>query len=108
MIAFICLFLPAVLCVWLFEHLRKISLCRKQWLYRYCADIIFINSVCFAIKRFLLETGAAPFCSLYADTTPSAALNYLIMSIPTAVIFAYLQIILEKHAAITVEDQKDA
>ncbi len=108
MIAFICLFLPAVLCVWLFEHLHKTSLCRRQWLYRYCADIIFINGVCFAIKRFLLDTGSAAFCSLYADTTPTAALNYLIMAIPTAVIFAFAQIVLGKYADLSVEEQKDA
>lgn len=108
MIAFICLFLPAVLCVWLFEHLCKTSLCRKQWLYRYCADVIFINAVCFAIKRFLLDTDAAYFGSFYTDATPSAGLNYLIMAVPTAIIFAFLQIVFVKHATLTVEEHEHA
>lgn len=108
MIAFICLFLPAVIGVWLFEHLQKTSLRPKQWLYRCCANILLINGICFAIKRFLLGTGGEPFCSLYADTTPAAALNYLIMAIPAAVLAAFLQIVFAKHATVTVEEQEDA
>lgn len=108
MIAFICLFFPAVLGVWLFEHLQKATLRRRQWMYRYCANTIFINVICFAVKRFLLDTAAAPLSSLYADATPSAALNYLIMAIPAAVIVAFLQVVFAKHATVTVEEQKDA
>lgn len=105
MIAFICLFLPAVLAVWLYEHLRKTELSRKQWFYRYCANAVFINLACFAAKRFLLETGGDPFASLYADATPAAALNYLIMAVPAAAVFAFLQVIFTKHATITVEEE---
>lgn len=108
MIAFICLFLPAVLGVWLYECLSKTNLCRKQWLYRLCANIIFINGICFAIKRFLLGTANAFFYTLQADATPAAALNYLIMAIPAGVIVVFLQILFAKHASITVADEKDA
>lgn len=104
MIAFICLFFPATLGVWFFEHLRKAPLSRRQWLYRYCANAMVVNGICFAVKRFLLDTGHLPF----ADITPSAGLNYLIMAIPTAIIAAFLQVVFEKHTAITVEEEKNA
>lgn len=108
MIAFICLFFPAVLGVWLFEHLQKTSLGRKQWLYRFCTNTLLINGICFGAKRFLLDTAGEPFCSLYADTTPAAALNYLIMAIPAGVVVVFLQVLFTKHAAITVEDEENA
>lgn len=106
MIAFICLFFPAVLTAWLYEHLRRAELSRKQWLYRYCMNTLFINLACFAAKKLLLGTAGAPFVNLYTDVTPVAALNYLIMAIPAAVILAFVQVLLSKHASITVEDDK--
>ena len=107
MIALICLFFPAVLGVWFFEHLQKTPLSRRQWVYRYCANVIFINCICFAAKRFLLDTAAAPFASLVTDVTPAAALNYLIMAVPATVIVAFLQVVFTKHATITAEEQKN-
>ena len=108
MIAFICLFFPAVLGVWFFEHLRKAPLSGKHWLYRYCANVLIINCICFAVKRFFLNTGFDSFCSLYADTTPSAALNYLIMAIPSALIVPFVQVFFSKHATVTIEEREDA
>ena len=104
MIAFICLFFPAVLGVWFFEHLRKKALTRRELFYRYCGNTIFINAICFVAKRFLLDTGFEAF----ADITPAAGLNYLIMSVPTALVLGFLQVILSKHADITIEEQTDA
>ena len=104
MIAFICLFFPAVLGVWLFEHLRKAPLTRRELFYRYCSNTIFVNGICFMAKRFLLDTG----CEAFADITPAAGLNYLIMAVPTALIFGFLQMVFSKCAAITVEEQEDA
>ena len=106
MIAFICLFFPAVLTVWLYEHLRQTELSRKQWLYRYCINTLFVNLACFAAKRLLLGTADAPFVNLYTDVTPAAALNYLGLAIPAAVVLAFVQVLLSKHANITVEDDK--
>lgn len=108
MIAFICLFLPAVLGVWLYEHLRKTNLCLKQWLYRFCANVVFINGICFAVKRFLLGTDQGYFYTLQTDVSPAAALNYLIMAIPVGVLAVFLQILFAKHVSITVEDEEDA
>ena len=105
MILFICLFLPAVLAVWLYEHLQKNELSKKQWFYRYCLNTVFINFVCFAVKRFLLGTAAQPFGGGITDATPSEALNYLIMAIPTAVFFSFLQVLFTKHVSLSVEDE---
>lgn len=44
---------------------------------------------------------------LVTDVTPAAALNYLIMAVPAAVIVAFLQVVFTKHATITVEEQKN-
>ena len=108
MVAFICLFFPAVLAVGIFEHLRKGPLSRRKWLYRYCTDVALINGICFAVKRYLLDTAADPFASAVADLTPSAALNYLIMAIPTAIILAVMQALAAKHVTVTVEEEKNA
>ena len=104
MIALICLFFPAVLGVGMFERWQKTNLTRKQWLYRFCANALFINCICFCVKRFLLNTAAEPLYTLYADVTPSAALNYMIIAVPTAALFAFLQVAFAKTAKITVED----
>ena len=108
MIAFICLFFPAVIGVWFFEHLHKTPLSRRQWLYRYCACTILTNALCFAIKRFLLDTGFVPLSGVSSDMTPSAGLNYLVMATPIAIIIGLLQAIFSKHATITIEEQEDA
>ena len=105
MIAFICLFIPAVLAVWLFESLSKTSLSRKQWLYRYCANNLFINLLCFAVKKILLDTAGSTFFSLYADTTPAAALNYILMAVPVAVVLVFVQVLLSKYVKVDVEEK---
>ena len=103
MIAFICLFFPAVLSVGLFEHLKKEKLTRRGWVYRFCANTLVINGICFAVKRFVLHTGLQAFGSLYADTTPSAALNYMVMAIPVALVLALLEILFSKYPIASVE-----
>ncbi len=107
MIAFICLFLPAVLGVAIYEHLRKQKLCRRQWLYRYCTNAVFINMICFAVKRFLLGTGGDAFTGISGDATPATAVNYLIMAIPVSIVLAFLQVLWGKHTKITIEDDSN-
>lgn len=108
MIAFICLFFPAVLGVAIYEHLRKQKLCRRQWFYRYCTNVVFINMICFAVKRFLLGTGGDAFTGVGGDATPATAVNYLVMAIPVAVVLVFLQVLLGKHANVTLEDDANA
>ena len=108
MIAFICLFLPAVFALWLFEHIRKTELTRKQWFYRYCTNVLFINLATFAFRRFVLNKGYDPFGTLVEDISCVNGLHYLIVAIPAAILLAFLQILLTKHVTITIEGQKDA
>lgn len=105
MIAFICLFFPAVLSVGLFEHLRKEKLSRRHWLYRFCANTLLINGICFAFKRFILHTASQPFFSLTADASPAAALNYMVMALPAALVLVFLEVLCAKHAAVTLEEK---
>lgn len=108
MITFICLFFPAVLSVWIYEKLVKTNLNTKQWLYFYTAGNLFINLLCFLVKKVLLGTAANALYTLQADITPSAACNYLIMAIPAAVFLAVFAALLRRHITITVEDDDDA
>ena len=108
MIAFICLFLPAVLCLRLFEYVRKITLTRRQWFYRYCNNVLFINLIIFALRRFVLSKGYDAFGGLLQDLSPVSGMNYLIIAIPVAIAVAFLQIFLVKHAKITLEEKEDA
>lgn len=108
MIGFIVLFFPAVLSVWIYEALRKESLPRKAWLYRFSLNTLLINFVCFAVKKWILGTGNAVILSLAADMTPSVACNYLIMALPLAIGFAILQVITKKCVRVeAVPEDKD-
>lgn len=108
MIAFICLFLPAVLSVWVFEVLRKKSLNKKHWLYMYCAGVVLINLVCFLAKKLILRTAAAPMYTLYVDMTPAVAANYLIMAIPVALALAVAACFCAKFIRVGIEGSDDA
>ena len=104
MIAFICLFFPAVITVWLYETAAGVDLGLKKWLYRYCASNLLVNLVCFGVKRYTLDSAGAPFYTLAVDVTPVAALHYLIMAIPSAAVLAFVQALLTKHGKVTLED----
>lgn len=90
MMMMICLFFPAVLSVWCFEQISKRELGRKQWGYYYVASVLEINLFCFLVKRFVLGTGEDYMYSFYNDLTPKTAGNYLIMSIPCALLLGVL------------------
>jgi len=107
MIQFICLFMPAVLTLWLYEHLTKTNLKGKGWAYRYVLNVLLINGLCFGVKHYILHTGVYPLAQPPADMLPSAAINYLIMSIPLAVVLSLVQVFLHKHIQLTVEENKD-
>ncbi len=106
MIAFIVLFFPAVLATAIYEGLKKTSLGRKQWLYRYCANVLFINLFCFLVKLAVLGTADAPLYTASMDITPHAAVNYLVMAIPAAVIFSFLQVLAKKHTKTEIEEKE--
>lgn len=104
MIAMICLFFPAVLAMWLYESVEKEKLETRQWCYRYSANVLMINFICFAVKKWLLHTAGEALYHLNTDMIPSVAVNYLIMAVPVALFGAVLQIVLHRNVAITVEE----
>lgn len=107
MIAFICLFFPAVITVWLYESAAGADLGLKKWLYRYCLSNLLVNLLCFGVKYLILNNAFEPFYTLAADVSPAAAVHYLIMAIPAAVVLAFMQVLLAKHRKISVEDAKN-
>lgn len=94
MIAFIVLFLPAILSVWIWEAVNKTALPRRNWVYVFALHNVLINFVCFAVKKWVLHTGDAVINSIAADMTPSVACNYLIMALPLAVVFPLVPVVL--------------
>lgn len=104
MIAFICYFFPAVLSLWLFETLTKNNLSWKECLFRFCSNALFINFICFGIKKFILHTAGEPICSNSADMLPIVAFNYLVIAIPVTVVLVFAEILLPKKISITVEE----
>ncbi len=107
MIAFICLFFPAVVSLWIYELLIKKSLLKRQLVYRFCFNALLINAVCFAVKAFLLSTGGEPLFTLYSDMTPNVAVRYLIMALPVSVVLALVEVFLTKNIKVTVSDEKE-
>ena len=61
MIAMICLFFPAVLAMWLYESVEKEKLETRQWCYRYSANVLMINFICFAVKNGCYILPVRPF-----------------------------------------------
>lgn len=102
MIAFIVFFFPAVLSVWMFEALRKSQLDKKQWFYHFVLNAVFINFICFAVKKYILHTASSVIFSIAADMTPAVACNYLIIAIPLAVFLAFVKVFFSKHIRVEV------
>lgn len=107
MLAFISLFFPAVLSVWFYELLTKTEFQIKQFILRYCANVLFINIICTGIKRFVFNTG---YHSLYdgKDMVPSVAFNYMVMAVIVAVVLVIVEIFLNKNIKVSVEEREDA
>lgn len=107
MIAFIVLFFPAVLAVWITETLNKACFSKREWLYRFAQNTLFINFVCFGVKKWILNTADVVICSFTADMAPGVACNYLIMAIPLAIAFSVTQSLFRKIGHFEVETQQD-
>lgn len=107
MIAFICLFFPAVLTVGAFEVLTKQKLSVRAWVYRFCLNTVVINLLCFLCKKLAFYTAHVSLHTLEADMTPASALNYLLISAAAAAIFLVIQLFAAKHIQITLEEKTD-
>lgn len=107
MVKFICLFLPAVVCVGLYEHLSKRELCRRHLAYMYGLDVILINFIIFGVKQYLLQTADQSLTAPSGDMLPSVAFNYLLMGMVSAIGIAIAQVFLSKHAKVTIEESSN-
>ena len=99
MVAFIVLFFPAVLSLWIWEAAGKRTASRKKWVYLYVLNTIIINFGCFAIKKWLLHTGEYSL----ENMSPSAAVNYLIMAVSLAIVLALVEIFPYKQVRLSIE-----
>ena len=107
MIAFICLFFPAVICIWIYELLIKRNLTKRQLVFFFCLNTLFINGVCFALKSFFFATGSEPFYTFVSDMTPNVAVRYLFIALPLGAVLALIEVFLTKNVKVTVSDEKD-
>lgn len=105
MIAFICLFFPAIVSVYIFESLTKINLNLKQLLFRFCTNTLLINALCFIAKKILFKTAADPLYYFSTDMTPSTALNYILLAVIFAVAITIAEVLLSKKIKITIENE---
>ncbi len=96
MVAFICLFIPAVLAMWLYETLSKQKLQRREWFYRYSGYLLFINLGAFLVKRIVLQNDAFPLYELMTDMPPSTAINYLVMVLPIAIALVVAEVVCKR------------
>lgn len=106
MLAFICFFFPAVISVCIFDNLSKNALKVKNLIYRFCTNIVLINLLCLLIKKFILFTIGAPLCQS-GDMMPSVALNYMILSLPIAIVLPLVEIFLSKKVKFTVKEDEN-
>ena len=106
MIAVICLFFPSVLGLWAYEKLSKRALTGMERLFRFCATVLAVNLVCFAVKRFFLSTAYDSLLS-GGDMLPGVALNYLVLAIPATVVIVVVELLFSRKVKIVLEENSD-
>ncbi len=102
MLAFTALFFPALITVCIYEHLMKTRLSVKSTVYLYAAGNIAVNCICAFVKKYLFKTADISLLSGW-DMTPSAALNYMIIAVPSAILIAFFAVLLKKNVKVTKE-----
>lgn len=103
MIDYMCLLLPGVLAVWIYEKLTKQDLKIKSWLVFYGVNVLLINFACMMIMRLVLGRAAEYLSGFYVYT----ATNYLILAIPAAVCSGVLFALFAKKTEIVLEENAD-
>ncbi len=103
MLTFICLFLPSLISLGIYEKLNKKSTSIKKSAYLYSLFNLINNFICLFVKTYILETGFTTLTNGSSDMSVNAALNYLIMSIPLSVVIAFAASLIRKNAVIDKE-----
>lgn len=104
MLAFIVLYLPAVLFVWLYEKLSGENISLKKWVYLYALGNLCTNALCWLTMRFAFGTAHDVFYSIYEGMLPVNACNYLLMAIPFALVLGALSALLGKKTSVSIEE----
>ena len=108
MVQFICLFLPSVVSVWIFEAVSAKKLDLKRWVYNYSAANLLINAIVFLFKKYILNTATELLTVFGGDMTPEVAIRYLVMAITAAVALGLVGGLLSRKVEVSVEsDQKE-
>ncbi|MBQ1965682.1 MAG: hypothetical protein II348_03315 [Clostridia bacterium] len=106
MILFLCCVLPSVWGLWMFEAFSKRDLTLKQCIYRGSTYVLISNLLCFAVKKWILQTAANPL-TVNGDMSASTALNYLIIVLPVVVVMVVSDLLFSKKVKVSVEDTSD-
>lgn len=102
MLAFIALFFPAFITVCLYGRLEKTRLSLRNTVYLYAASDMAVNCICAFVKKFLFGTADLPLTDGW-DMTPSTALNYMIIAVPSAVLLGFIAALLKRNVKVTKE-----
>lgn len=105
LIAFICLFVPAVISVYVFSWLKKEKVDLNFFVYNYSLFLISINFVIIGVLTFLFKNLDSRL--LVTSFTNLFALKYLIISILLSVILPFLFEVISKNFSVDIEWGKE-
>lgn len=103
MVSFIILFLPAVLMVWIYEGLTRHRLALRQWACFYGVCVLMLNTIAMMIMRLLLNWPGENL----SDVNVYMATNYLVLTVPFAVLLGVLTALISRNLKIEFEEKKD-
>lgn len=106
MLAFISLFLPAVLSVALIDHMRKEKLTVRGLVYCYAVANLFVNVVTIIIKMGLFQL-AVSSQSFSSTMTLQMTVDYLIFAIPVAVLFSFVVMIVQNKGVLVIKSDNE-
>lgn len=101
MLAFICLFFPAVLSLRILEVLNRKEPRPLHRVYHYCTFVLLINLVCIGLYIFVFHTSAL-FSHEGGDMLPRTAFSYMIVATLIGAFLAVLQALLQRHVSLQV------
>lgn len=93
----ICMLLPAVLSVWIFEKLTKTPLSRRDWLSFYCGNVIVLNLCCWIIIHRFMNTPVLDFASINILTT------YILCALPLSALFPCIITLIRRNVRFKIE-----
>ena len=106
MILFLCCVLPSVVGLRIYEAFARCNLTLKQCIYRGSTYVLISNLLCFAVKKWILQTAANPL-TVNGDMSASTALNYLIIVLPIVAVMVVTDLLLSKKVKVSVEEISD-